>query len=203
MGGRTWKQADLTRLAELIEQGLPHKEIAGILGRTREAVSNRCQLLGLQNREAAIRNGVAAKRADPEKEKMRAARISASWTPERRARQAQIARRVARDHPAGSPARRKAAERQSNTALSWCPREYRDDYRLMVRSGIPAREARETTLARIRADEARRKAAHARAAALSPFERQMRALHGGAQIAVKRPIRSKSYDFTLAGGSPL
>ena len=57
--------------------------------------------------------------------------------------------------------------------LGWCPEEYRDEYRRLMRSkGMNAREARECIKASIRAATE----------ALSPFERQMRALERGGKI---------------------
>lgn len=45
--------------------------------------------------------------------------------------------------PAGSPTRRIAAMRMANTKLSWCPIEYRDEYRrLRINGGFRARDAR-------------------------------------------------------------
>lgn len=58
--------------------------------------------------------------------------------------------------PAGSLQRQKAARAQLEFYLSWCPLEYRDDYRRLVKSyGIKAAEARRMTEELIAADTAR------------------------------------------------
>jgi hypothetical protein len=56
--------------------------------------------------------------------------------------------------------------------MAWCPPEYRDQYRAITAKGIVAQEARRIIAAQIKAD----------IAALSPFERQMRALEKGAAL---------------------
>lgn len=61
--------------------------------------------------------------------------------------------------------------------LGWCPPEYRDEYRALRSSrGITAPEARRMILDMIEAKRAKAEKA------LSPFERQMRALERGAQL---------------------
>lgn len=58
--------------------------------------------------------------------------------------------------PAGSPERQKAARAQSEFYLGWCPLEYRDGYRRLVKSyGIKAADARRMTEELIAADTAR------------------------------------------------
>lgn len=56
--------------------------------------------------------------------------------------------------------------------MAWCPPEYRDQYRAITAKGIPAPEARKIILDQAKADLAK----------MSPFERQMRALHNGATL---------------------
>lgn len=58
--------------------------------------------------------------------------------------------------PAGSPGRIKAGAKMSETRLSWCPRELRDEYRRLIRSSrIPAVEAKEMILAQHERDMAK------------------------------------------------
>lgn len=69
-----------------------------------------------------------------------------------------------------------AGRKISERKLSWCPVEYRSEYRrLVVSKGIKAAEARQIILAQIKADRAK-------ADNLSPFEKQERALARGGQI---------------------
>lgn len=58
----------------------------------------------------------------------------------------------------------------SRAKLPWCPPEYVETYRLLRRKGIPVADARAATEAEIARN------------ALSPFERQMRALERGARL---------------------
>lgn len=52
--------------------------------------------------------------------------------------------------------RARAAKRASATRLAWCPPEYRDEYRRLIRSKrIPAAEARQIILSSVAADEER------------------------------------------------
>ncbi len=78
--------------------------------------------------------------------------------------------------PAGSPERQKAARAQSEFYMGWCPLEYRDGYRRMVRiDGIKAADARRMTEELIEADQARYLATgvlpQARRAAACPADR--------------------------------
>lgn len=55
--------------------------------------------------------------------------------------------------PAGSPSRVRAARKQSEFYMGWCPLEYRDDYRNLVKNHrITAEEARRIILDQIAAD---------------------------------------------------
>lgn len=144
--------------------------------------------------KAKIRNIVKKRSADPAyREKMREAgkrnyhltigsekAIAARSTPE------VIARR---------------AKTHSERDLAWCPAEYRDQYRhLNTRCGIKADDARRMIFDQIAAD---RRAKQSKDDGLSPFERQMQALANGATLAPKVQVATRSYDYTLAGGSPL
>lgn len=58
--------------------------------------------------------------------------------------------------PAGSPARVAAGKAVSATKLAWCPPEYRDEYKYLIRTKrIPAVEARQIILSTVKADAAR------------------------------------------------
>lgn len=59
-------------------------------------------------------------------------------------------------HGAGSPERALAGKRCSATKLAWCPLEYRDEYRHLVRIKLlPAADARAIIEQQVRADRAR------------------------------------------------
>ncbi|WOF43788.1 hypothetical protein KNJ79_02150 [Sphingopyxis indica] len=59
-------------------------------------------------------------------------------------------------HPAGSPLRISNGKKSAATKLAWCPPEYRDEYkRLIKRQNIPAAEARRMIEAMIEADARR------------------------------------------------
>jgi hypothetical protein len=79
-----------------------------------------------------------------------------------------------------------AGKKRSATAMAWCPLDKRDEYARLVRTKrMPAAEARKTILD-----------------SLTPFEKQMHAISQGRGIVTRQTL-SKSYDFTLGGGSPL
>ncbi|SKB26974.1 hypothetical protein [Sphingopyxis flava] len=60
------------------------------------------------------------------------------------------------NRPAGCPSRILAGRRSGATKLAWCPVEYRDDYRRLVKSqGLKAAEARKVIEDQIAADAAR------------------------------------------------
>jgi hypothetical protein len=113
------------------------------------------------NRRNAVNNPVACERI------LAAAlrNLPKAWTPE------SVAKRVA-----AIPI---AAKKLSDRKLSWCPPEKRDHYRWLVRyRHVKAADAREIVLAEVRAE----------LAALSPFERQMRALQNGARLIANDPL---------------
>lgn len=90
--------------------------------------------------------------------------------------------------------RAEAGRKHSETRMAWCPPEYRETYfHLTMSKRVRAPEARQMIKDMIAADRAK----------MTPFERQMEAIAKGAGISTKRPIGSKSYDFTIGGGSPL
>ncbi len=115
-------------------------------------------------REQARRAG-QAKRNNPEtlaklRERMRLIQ-PLSYTPEAMARRDMKAR----------------GQKTREFRLAWCPVEYRDQYSSLVnQKGLRKPEAQAMILAHVAADKARSEAA------LSPFERQERALRNGAQI---------------------
>jgi hypothetical protein len=113
------------------------------------------------NRRNAVNNPVACERI------LAAAlrNLPKAWTPE------SIAKKIARQ----AEGNRKLAERK----IAWCPPEYREEYRRLVyRRRIPSTEARRIILGMARAATE----------ALSPFERQMRALQNGARIIANDPL---------------
>jgi hypothetical protein len=113
------------------------------------------------NRRNAVNNPVACERI------LAAAlrNLPKAWTPE------SIAKKIARQ----AEGNRKLAERK----IAWCPPEYREEYRRLVyRRRIPSTEARRIVLGMARAATE----------ALSPFERQMRALQNGARIIANDPL---------------
>lgn len=82
--------------------------------------------------------------------------------PEFMARRRELGRRLGKAklghlaHPAGSESRAAAGRASSNTKLAWCPVEYRDDYKELVKhQHIPASEARQMIEAQIAADARR------------------------------------------------
>lgn len=111
--------------------------------------------------------------------------------PETRARFVEDGKRkAAKYYPAllasvRDPEQRKAAGRRiSEARLAWCPPEYRDTYRHLVNSkNCTAAEGRALITAQIAADKERE------LNALSPFERQMKALENGGKIVanINRP----------------
>lgn len=76
-----------------------------------------------------------------------------------------------------------AGRKRSETALAWCPAQYREDYRILTRSkAMSAAEAKAFILAR-----------------LTPFERALHAVSRGAGIVIAQPLRRRDPDFTLGG----
>lgn len=62
-------------------------------------------------------------------------------------------------HPAGSASRIDAGRKSGATKLAWCPPEYRDDYRRLIKvKGIPTAEARQIILSTVAADAERYRA---------------------------------------------
>lgn len=91
-------------------------------------------------------------------------------------------------------ARIRAGRNISNTRLSWCPPEYRQQYRSLVsHMHFSAAEAKAMILEQVEADARRAEAA------MTPFERQLRAVRNGAGIVAKPIIPTRSYDCTLGG----
>lgn len=106
-----------------------------------------------------------ARLADPDERARISARCKAGWRralaekPALRAQLAETGRRLGKLNkgntltPAGSPSRVRAARKQSEFYIGWCPLEYRDDYRNLVKNHrITADDARRIILDQIAAD---------------------------------------------------
>lgn len=149
---RPWTEADNEQLRALMAEGRSRREVAAALARSENAVRLQCRKLGLRFDETRardrMRSAVAKAWTSPGYRERVGAKISASWTPERRAAQAVAARdrrlwtfghavlaeggeARARQRCAAAAALR-ALRRK---ALAWCPLEYRDDYRLLKTAG--------------------------------------------------------------------
>jgi hypothetical protein len=120
--------------------------------------------------------------------------MRAAWTPERRAKQAEVARATTSAYPYRPP---NAEGRARITAgiklwhrrrLGWIPDELRPEYTRLVRN-IGAADAK----ARIEALIADREAA------MTPFERQLAKVRAGAGIIELRPLRTAAPDRSLVG----
>lgn len=196
-----WTAEEEQQLREMRAAGTSQADIGKALGRSAESVANRCQRLGIHNREAMLVNfkkGVRRVHNDPIKGRAIRQKISRSWTPERREQKAAELRALNAQRTYAPPSPEALAKVHAGLKayherrLAWCPREYREEYRHMVWiKRIPAAEARKHIEASIAADKARK----------SPFERQMEALKNGAKLIEKPVLKQKDYDFSLHGGS--
>lgn len=105
------------------------------------------------------RNGMKSPVAQANRRRAAMQNLEKAYAPEARAKQL-----------ASIPA---AVRKGWDKKLSWCPKERRAEYHALIRRGHKTSgEAKQIILDRISAE----------AAALSPFERQMRALENGAKI---------------------
>lgn len=146
-------------------------------------------------------SGTIASNKDPALARRRVAKILAlSKTPEgraaRRERARAIVHRTILSPEAVAKAHTPEAEKARGLArterlLGWCPAEYRDHYRCLLRRHFRKAEAKARTLAKIAADRA----------AMSPFERQMAALRNGARLVERFVPPPREYAFTLGGVS--
>ena len=137
---------------------------------------------------AARAAGSRAKWQDPEHRakmfKVHSAVGKANGTyPVRRARLVEAGKtKVINMHSAEARAKVRAKQEQisrkiSERAMAWCPVAYRDQYRHLTGSkNLRAPNAKAIILAQIRKDQDRE------LAKLTPFERQMRALHNGGKL---------------------
>lgn len=202
MGGKRWTPENDTELRRLVAEGVPHRDIGALIGRSLDSVRSRAtDLNAIMPADLARRNNLAANlraNRDPRNNELRRARISAAFTAERRAEQAERARRVNAKRVYG-PVRPEIRHRMAKGLLehnerkvAWCPQDRRDEYKRLVHS-MGAAEAKRIILADIEAKKVE----------LTPFERQMEALRNGARLIAKPVFRGKEYDFTLGGGSPL
>lgn len=111
------------------------------------------------------RIAMKARMSDPDERAKNAARMKAGWRralaekPDLRARLVERGKKVGALNkgniltPAGSPARRLAARKQSDFYMGWCPLEYRADYRSLVSNQrFRAAEAKRMILDQIAAD---------------------------------------------------
>lgn len=198
MAGRRWTNDETNELRDLIGAGLTQREIGRKLGRTEQAIANRCKKVGIHNPEAAKLNAVDGQRRvmrDPFRDHARRRKISASWTPERRKRQSEIGRVTFRKN--GLPEKTSEGKERSRQGVkawhkrrfAWLPDQYREEYRRLVhRRKIKAAQAKEMILARM-ADE------------MTLFDRQMHALKNGARLIEKPVMPRKSYDHILIGNA--
>lgn len=192
---RAWTAADNEQLRALMAEGLSRRAVAAGLKRTENAVRMQCRKLGLQFCEATARARASAAvalmwQSSSYRAKVSAG-ISAAWTADRRARQADAARGRRlwefgqAELAAGSEARRrqqqaaaKAMRALRKDALAWCPLEYRQDYRMLQRvGGYRAAEARALIEQQIASDLER----YAATGQLPQAERQQSAGHHGAR----------------------
>ncbi len=196
---RPWTPAQHEKLIELIGLGWTHQRIGEEIGRTVMSVGWRAQKFRIHNPEAVKRNALAAQRAawaDRSAMVPVIYAIKASWTPERRARQAQIARettakRVYRPPTPAVRSRMTAGIKEwHRRRWAWLPADLRPAYDRIARKhgAAVAREAVQRMIAE-------------REAALSPFERQMAKVRAGAGIVEIRPIRTAESVHSLTGCS--
>lgn len=89
--------------------------------------------------------------------------------------------------------------KRTDTVLGWCPPEYRDEYRALVRSrSFNAAEAKAAILDQIRKD----RAAADPLAQLSPFERQLALVASGkARVVDVVRIPSRGFERSLTGNA--
>lgn len=83
--------------------------------------------------------------------------------------------------PPGSESRKRTAAKLSARYLSWCPEQYREEYRLLRRRMATAK-AKAAILAKV-----------------TPFEWQMHRVSRGAGIVIAQPMRRHEPDYTLGG----
>lgn len=208
MGAPPWKPEEIKILRDMIALGEPHRKIACVVGRPKFGVSLKARSLGLRTDPAkALRNQVEAVRkimTDPILDAERRRKISAAYTPERKARASQVAKEVNARRvygPKSESVRQKIGEGSrrwwNGVYYSWLPTENRDAYlaeyrRLRFTHQIPAPEAKQILLDQIATDKRR----------LTPFERQMLAIGAGAQLIAKPILQKPDYQFTLGGVTP-
>ena len=133
-------------------EGLSRRDVAAGLKRSESAVRMQCHKLGLHFCPAKAKARANAAMAliwqTPEYRAKVSAGVSASWTADRRAGQADAARGrrlwefgqavlAAEGEPRKHQQRQAAAAMRAlrKEALAWCPLEYRADYRLLQTAG--------------------------------------------------------------------
>lgn len=199
MKRRAWTKADDAKLTELIAAGWSQRCVGAAMNRSEYAISARAAVLGVRNPEAVKRNSAAAARAhwaDKSVSSRTLHAIKASWTPERRARQAEIARRTTAKHPyrPPSPEGREritaSVKRWHRERFAWIPEDLRPLYHRLVRNR--KKEAAVAEIKRLIAE---------REAQMTPFERQMAKVRAGAGIVEIRPLRKVEHTRSLTGCS--
>jgi hypothetical protein len=190
MNRTPWSQDDFDLLKSMCAKGYSRERMAKMLCRSTPSVVGKMAREGLTLPVEAVNRNKAEssqqRQTNPVRDKARREKIRASFTPERLEQCRASAQRLNSEHPAGSRIRRVVGDKLVARSMAWCPDQYRDEYRILRRKwNVTAAEARRRILAK-----------------LSPFERQMLAIQQGRGI-VSRPNLSKTYDYTLAGGSPL
>jgi len=143
-----WKPCDDDALRAMCERNCDWPIIAKRMGRTICSVRRRAQRLDLKL--DIFR--------DP---KRGAAKVAASYTPERRARYSDRCKRikiwegghaVIAANPQINVEKGKAVSRAKQAWWNWCPPQYRDQYRALTRSQFTAAEARAIVEAQIAKD---------------------------------------------------
>lgn len=203
MAGRAWTTEQEDILRRQIAAGLSHRAIGEGMGRTWQAIANRCRKLGLSNPEAARLNAAVAQRAvfcNPKRRAEISEKISRSWSPERRERHAEMARALTarlgwrKPSPEGRRRMSKGCSDWHRRRWAWLPEKYRDEYTRLARNPhIKAARAKEIIREKIAAEKI----------AMTPFERAMERVRQGAGITIVRPIRRPEPSFTLGGVSEL
>lgn len=187
-----WTPEEDATLADLLAQGLGSVEIGSRLTRTPKAVIDRARKIGVNfDAEACKRRRIEQLRRlqyGAEFRAMRQANAAKKWTPESRAAMAEWARKhraadlaaIARS-PEGKARSGALMKRHLAAKLAWCPEELRAEYRRLLKT-YSAKVARQKIEAK-----------------MTPFERQLSRVRGGARIEARPVLVANDLGYSPIG----
>lgn len=215
-GRRPWTNHEIARLREILAADGTYVTAAAALYRSVNSVRKRAVCLGLrvspQARAAQQRAMSTAKWQDPNYRQRQQAGCKRGWegNEARRAATSERSKRVQAMQKCAEKTRdrrseisRKALATRFKDHLAWCPPDYREERRRLIRNGhLPAAEADRIIRAKIDAD--REQSIEAKAAANGwsvDFQRQLERVAAGQARVVPalRLSRPASADMSLIG----